>query len=96
MTYYIFSESAGQNLVNERYCNVPSISNASFGHERSGSLKFNLVFLKVVENYFFSKTIKFLSLTANVSFTQSLGHFKIVKKRITILKNVSKDSIGLF
>ena len=37
MTYYIFSESAGQNLVNERYCNIPSISNASFGHERSGS-----------------------------------------------------------
>ena len=30
MTYYIFSESAGSNLVNERYCNIPSISNASF------------------------------------------------------------------
>ena len=37
MTYYIFLESAGQNLVNERYCNIPSISNASFGHKRSGS-----------------------------------------------------------
>ena len=37
MTYYIFLESAGQNLANERYCNIPNISNASFGHERSGS-----------------------------------------------------------
>ena len=45
MTYYIFSESAGQNLVNERYCNIPSISNASFGHERSGSLSPNGLFL---------------------------------------------------
>ena len=44
MTYYIFSESAGQNLVNERYCNIPSISNASFGHERSGSPSLNGLF----------------------------------------------------
>ena len=44
MTDYIFLESAGQNLVNERYCNIPSISNASFGHERSDSLLLNSLF----------------------------------------------------
>merc|ERR1712239_34413 len=32
-----FLRPAGQNLVNGRYCNIPSISNASFGHEKSGS-----------------------------------------------------------
>ena len=53
MTYYIFSESAGQNLVNERYCNVPSISNASFGHERSGSLLLISLFPFIIPQIFF-------------------------------------------
>ena len=57
MTYYIFLESAGQNLVNERYCNIPSISNASFGHERSGSPSPNGLFF--IYHYFFYKTQKY-------------------------------------
>ena len=48
MTYYIFLESAGQNLVNERYCNIPSISNASFGHKRSGSPLQNGLFISLL------------------------------------------------
>ena len=37
-------------MVNGRYCNIPSISNASFGHERSGSPSPNgLLVLKKLE-----------------------------------------------
>ena len=59
MTYYIFSESAGQNIVNERYCNIPSISNASFGHERSVSLLLNGLFA-FKKSSFSYETRKFL------------------------------------
>ena len=74
MTYYIFSESAGENLVNERYCNIPSISNASFGHKRSGSLKFNLVPMLLLSVNYKHPKLNILNQTTNIYF-KSLYQF---------------------
>ena len=97
MTYYIFLESAGQNLVNGRYCNRPSIINAAlhssvigwpcWGRTKS-KLNINGGRIKFVNNFYLSK----YNVISIVKSNKYLGNLPVTVRDIYNVTLVSGDN----